>query len=138
LEHFFLNLIRRWFWLIGLATLIAGATTYWVSAQEPSIYIGKARLIVGPGVDSLNPDLDALRTGGMLLQTYAELATTQPVLQAVIDDNKLDINPDRLKKQINVTSNEATQMLTISVQDEDPTQAAAIPGCCSRGEYCQH
>jgi capsular exopolysaccharide synthesis family protein len=60
------------------------------------------------------------------LQTYAELATTRPVLQAVIDDNKLDIRPDKLKKQFNVTSNEDTQMLTISVQDEDPTQAAAI------------
>ena len=126
MEQFLLNLIRRWFWLIGLATLIAGATTYWVSAQEPTIYVGKARLIVGPGVDSLNPDLDALRTGGKLLQTYAELATTRPVLQAVINDHRLDINPDMLKKQIKVTSNEETQMLTISVQDEDPTQAAAI------------
>jgi len=126
LEQFLLNLIRRWLWLLGLATLIAGATTYWVSAQEPAIYEGKARLIVGPGVDSLNPDLDALRTGGQLLQTYAELATTRPVLQAVIGDNKLEIDADMLKKQIKVTSNEETQILTISVLDEDPGQAAAI------------
>ncbi len=126
MEQFLLNFIRRWLWLLGLATLIAGATAYWVSAQEPNIYEGKARLIVGPGVDSLNPDLDALRTGGKLLQTYAELATTRPVLQAVIDDNKLDTTPDRLKAQIKVTSNEETQILTIRAEDQDPSQAAAI------------
>jgi capsular exopolysaccharide synthesis family protein len=125
-EQLFFNLIRRWFWLLGLATLIAATTTYWVSAQQPLMYEGKARLIVGPGVDSPSPDLNALRAGGQLLQTYAELVTTRPVLQAVIDDLKLGIKPEVLKKQITVTSNQETQILTISVQDEDPAQATAI------------
>jgi receptor protein-tyrosine kinase len=125
-EQFLLSIIRRWFWIIGLATLIAGLATYWVSAQQPTVYEAQARLIVGPGVESPNPDLNSLRAGGQLIQTYAELATTRPLLQAIIDDLDLDISTDILNENIEVVSNDETQILTIRVQDRDPVRASII------------
>jgi capsular exopolysaccharide synthesis family protein len=126
-EQLFLNLIRRWFWLLGLVALVAGVATFAVIAQQPLVYEGKARLIVGPGVDSPSPDVNTLRAAAQLLQTYTELATTRPVLQAVIDDLNLNLTPEMLQEQITVTSNQETQILTIRVQDtHDPARAAAI------------
>ena len=120
------NTVRRWIVLLLLATVIAGAASYWFSKQQPSMYHAKVRLIVGPGLNSPNPDLNALRTGGQLMQTYAELARTRPVLQAVIDDLGLATVPDRLDDYIDVKADDETQILTISAFDGDPVQASAI------------
>lgn len=122
----YFNIVRRWLWLLTLATLVAGTTTYWLSSQEATIYQAKARLIVGPGIDSPNPDLNELRTGAQLMQTYAELATMQPVLRAVADDLKLDTRLNQLDDQITVKVNKEAQILSINVQDEDPNRATAI------------
>ncbi|MFQ5856325.1 MAG: Wzz/FepE/Etk N-terminal domain-containing protein [Anaerolineae bacterium] len=126
LTHHYFNIVRRWMWLLMLAILVASATSYWVIKEQPPVYQAEARLIVGPGVDSLSPDLNALRTGGQLMQTYAELATTRPVLQAVIDDLDLGMSPDTLDENIKVRSDNETQILSIQARDGDPGRAAAI------------
>jgi capsular exopolysaccharide synthesis family protein len=122
----YLNLVRRWLWLIVLAAVVAGATTFLISAARPVKYEAKVRLLVGPGVDSLNPDLNALRTGGQLMQTYAELATTIPVMRAVIEQLGLVTTPEKLRPSILVKSNQETLILTIQAKDADPVQAAAV------------
>lgn len=126
MEQLILNIIRRWLWLLVLATLVAGLTAYGMSKQQSPTYEATARLIIGPGVDSPDPSLNDLRTGSQLMQTYAELVTTRPVLQAVIDDLNLSISLDRLDRNITVRSDSETQILSIDVQDGDPAQAAAI------------
>lgn len=122
----YFDIVRRWLWALVLTTLLAGTVTYWLSSQEPTVYQAKAQLIVGPGIDSPNPDLTSLRTGAQLMQTYAELATMRPVLQTVAGDLKLDISPNVLENQITVKSNEDAQILSITVEDGDPVRAAAI------------
>jgi non-specific protein-tyrosine kinase len=119
-------MIRRWLWVVLLAAVIAGGTTYWVSAQQPVFYEAQARLIVGPGIDSLNPELNDLRTGGQLLQTYAELTTSRPVLQQVIDQLGLNVEPAVLEHGITVRADQETQFLSVKVEDGNPEQAATI------------
>ncbi len=125
LSHY-LNIVRRWIWLLALAAMIAGGTALWVYNHQPPVYAAQAKLVVGPGVDSPNPDLNALRTGGQLMQTYAQLATTRPVLQAVISDLGLRTTPEQLMQKIEVRSDAETQILTIRARDGDPARAAAI------------
>jgi len=124
--NFYINLVRRWLWLLVLAPLVAGVTTYWVNRQEPSFYQASARLVIGPGIDSPNPSMNDLRAGGQLMHTYAQVATTRPFLQAISDSLGLNLDPDRLASEITVTPNDDAQILTIRVQDRDPAQAATI------------
>ena len=126
MEQKYINMLRRWSWLVVLTTLIASAATYWFSLQETPIYETRVRLIVGPGIENLSPDLNALRAGGQLMQTYAELATTRPVLRAVADDLGLNLDLTQLARRISVKTNQETQILDIVVQHEDPQLAAAI------------
>lgn len=125
IEHY-LNIIRRWLWLLVLAALIAGSTTYWLEMQRPPVYEAKVRLIVGPGIDSANPDLNALRTGGQLMQTYAELATMRSILRIVIEDLGLDMPATRLEDYIEVKPNAEAQILSISVRSDSRAGAVTI------------
>jgi capsular exopolysaccharide synthesis family protein len=124
--NFYINLVRRWLWLLVLAPLVAGVTTYWVNRQEPSLYQASARLVIGPGIDSPNPSTNDLRAGGQLMHTYAQVATTRPFLQAISDSQGLNLDPDKLVSEITVTPNDDAQILTIRVQDRDPVQATTI------------
>lgn len=126
MEQKYINMLRRWLWLIILTTLVASAATYWFSLQQTPVYETRVRLIVGPGIENLSPDLNALRAGGQLMQTYAELATTRPVLQAIAEDLGIDLNASGLDRRITVRTNQETQILSIIVQHEDPQLAAAI------------
>lgn len=126
MEQRIINVILRWLWLLVLATVVAGLAAYWFGAQQPTDYEASARLIVGPGVDGLSPDLNDLRAGAQLMQTYSELATTRPVLQAVVDDVGLVTTPDILRRRVTVRTNDETQILSIIVRDEDPVRSAAI------------
>ena len=126
MEQRYISFIRRWLWLIVLATLSAGAITYWISSQQAVTYEASSRLIIGPGIEGLNPDEKDIQTGGRLMQTYAELATTRTVLQTVIDNLGLDLTVDELDKLLTVRPTIETQFLTIIVQDGDQDRATAI------------
>jgi capsular exopolysaccharide synthesis family protein len=126
LEQRYLNIVKRWLWLFILAAVLAGLLTYLVSQRQPLSYSARARLLVGPGIDSPDPNLNALRAGAQLMQTYAELPTTGPFLQTIIDDLDLDMSMEDLRERISVTANQETQILSIRAEDNDPAQAVAI------------
>ena len=126
MEQLYLNIIRRWWWLLILAPLLAATTAYLVVRQQPRSYAASSRMIVGPGVDGLSPDLNDLRAGGQLMQSYAELATTRPVLQEVVRQANLPLNPDKLDNKLRVSVDKEAQILTIRVEDTDPLRAATI------------
>lgn len=119
-------MIRRWFWLLLLASLISGATAYMIAREQPTTYEASSLLIVGPGIDSLSPDLDELRAAAQLMQTYAELATTKPVLQGVVDELQLSTSPASLARDVKTRADETTQILAITAESDDAVQAAEI------------
>ncbi len=120
------RLLLRWFWLFLLAGFLAGAVSYLIERRNPALYVTTTRLIVGPGIDSPSPDLNDLRAGGQLMQTYAELPKTTPFLSTVIDDLGLNLSPAELSKMITVRTNEDTQLLSVEVQAPEPQTATAI------------
>jgi protein-tyrosine kinase len=126
MQQLFLNVLRRWLWLLILAALVTALAGYLSVKDRPPTYQANVKLLVGPGIDAPNPDLGALRTGGQLMQTYAELVETSPLLEAIITDLKLDVSPRELGKLIDVGVNQDTQILIITVTDEKPDQAIAI------------
>ncbi len=126
MEQGYFNFVRRWLWLIVLSTISAGAITYWISSQQPLTYEASTRLIIGPGIEGLKPDEKDFQTGGRLMQTYAELATTRTVLQTVIDNLGIELAPLEVEKLLTVRPTTETQFLTIIVEDSDPARATDI------------
>ncbi|MFO7321144.1 MAG: hypothetical protein DIU68_005415 [Chloroflexota bacterium] len=124
---FVLRLIKRWFWLLILAPLVAGVISYQANADTPVYYEARALLQIGPGVENPNPDLNDLRTAGMLLETYAMIAETRPFLEQVIDTLDLeDYSPGKLENRIEIVTNPNSQTMSIRVRELDRTEAMLI------------
>ena len=122
----YINIILRWAWLLILATVLASGIAYAIGKGKPPVFDASARLLIGPGIDGINPNLNDLRAGGQLMQTYAELITTQSVLQNIIRALNLDTTPDVLKGEITVKTDDATQLLTIHVRDNNAERTVKI------------
>lgn len=121
-----LNIIYRYIWIVVLAVLVASLTTFFLLSRQPVSYRATTELLVGPGLNDPTPDLNSLRIGSQLMQTYAELVPTRSFLELV--NNKLDqkMDPALLEGAITTRQNIETRILTITVQHMDPKQAAAI------------
>ena len=71
-------------------------------------------------------NLSAIQSSSYLTKDYVVLAKSRPVLEAVIDELKLNITPDALLGIVNVSSTTETRIITISVTSTDPWKAKSI------------
>jgi capsular polysaccharide biosynthesis protein len=118
----YLSLIRRWWWTLLVATWVAGLLAFVVAIQIPPTFESRVRLLVGP----INTDLNTLRAGGQLVQTYAELVTSRPLLESTVDELGLTIDVADLQENVSASPDDVRRLLTIRVQSGSPDDAATI------------
>ncbi len=122
----FLNIVRRYVWLIVLAVLVPALITFFVLNNQPASYRATSRLLVGPSLDSPSPDLNSLKIGGQLIQTYGAMVGTPAFLRSVQDKLDQEIDITSLDQIIAVRENLDTRVLTILATHTDQKQAVAI------------
>ena len=127
-----LSLVYRYLWLLILAALIAGLTTFFQLGSQPVAYRATTDLLIGPTLDSPSPDLNSLRIGGQLGQTYAEVLTTSSFLEAVNSKLAQKLALNELKDAISTRQSTETRVLTIIVYQRDPKQAVAIANAAAQ------
>jgi polysaccharide biosynthesis transport protein len=117
-----LSAVRHWWTTLLIAVILAGGAGYLFASSIPMNHEARVRMLVGPTVD----DNDGLRAAGQLTRTYAELATSQSVIEGTIDALDLPHTPGALRAAIRPTSDSPTRILIIRVRDLDPDRAALI------------
>jgi capsular exopolysaccharide synthesis family protein len=122
--HQFVAVIRRWWWLLGAAVLIAGVSSFIGTMQTPRVYEAKATVMVGQSLQKPNPSNQDLYTSQQLAQTYAELAKRQPILEGAARSLGLDYVPSATS--ITTRQIPGTQLLEIRVLDTDPVRVCAL------------
>ena len=127
-----LNTVYRYLWLLVLAALVASLITYVQYSSQPVAYSATTDLLVGPSLDSPSPDLNVLRIGGQLTQTYAEVVDTPAFLEAVNDKLDQKMDPIDLRESISTRQSTDTRVLTIIVSNSDPKQAVAIANAAAQ------
>ena len=122
----YLFLFWSWAWLIVLFGLLSGVVAYYISSQTTPIYQTSTRLLVSdpPAMQSLN--YSGIVNGASLTGTYAKMLVDRPVLQGVIEKLNLPMTSDDLKPLISVDIISGTQLLSITVVNTNPIQAADI------------
>lgn len=106
-------IIKRYFWIILLITIIstsAGAF-YSMSTYSP-VYQSTARIIIG--------------ADNTFITTLKVIIQDSTVLEKVVQKLDLPYSAESLSGKISVESIENSQVVTISVVDSDPGQAATI------------
>jgi polysaccharide biosynthesis transport protein len=119
-------IIRAWFPLMVVSVVLAAVAAFGVSSLLPKAYEAKATLIVGQSLSSLSPDFNQLLVSQRLSTTYAAVAKTRPILDAVIAQLGLGATSDELSNRVRADVALDSTLLTIVAQDADPARAAAI------------
>jgi non-specific protein-tyrosine kinase len=127
--HRYVSLLWHWSWLIILTTALAGGAAYLRVIGEIPLYRATTLVMVNEASANRSVDYTTMMTSERLAQTYAQLMTTRPVLEAVAE--RLGLEPSTWSvlerpELIEAKPLEDTQLMKISVVDTDPIRAALV------------
>jgi capsular polysaccharide biosynthesis protein len=120
--------LRR-LWIIILVTVVAtlssGIISYFVLED---IYQASTTLMVSKTRDDQTTNLqyNDILLNQKLVKTYSEVAKSNRVLEKVVEKLELDMSVDALRSKVQVNSVADTEIIRISVEDQDPVFAAEL------------
>ena len=122
----FIRLFRKWFWLLFLAAFIGGGLSFVINSRRPDFYRTTTRLYIGSSLISPNPNQGDLFAAQQLVDTYAQLVTSTPILQSTIAARNLSYGPGTVGGMIRTRTVSNTSFLDIVVTFTDPIVAAEV------------
>jgi non-specific protein-tyrosine kinase len=106
--------------------VLAGGTAYVVSKNTTPVYRATTTLLISQARTPAAADYTSLLTSERLAKTYAELLTKRPALEEVAKRLGLELKDGKFPATLNVQPVRDTQLIGLSVEDEDPQLAAQI------------
>lgn len=122
----YIRLFRRWLWLILLGTFVGAGLSFIVRVNQLPTYQAEAIVIVGSALESPNPNSTEIDTGIDLAVTYAQIARTYNILDAVIQNLGMSQTVEDLNDNIGTSIASGTPLLHITVNNTDRILAAEI------------
>lgn len=127
-EYFFI--LKKKMWTIVLSAVICGVISGLVSfyVLKP-VYEANTTLIVNKEVENETTQMttsDDLNFVQKLALTYGEIIKSRSVITSTIDKLNLDMTYEDLSEAVSITNVENTQIIKISVKNENPRVAATI------------
>lgn len=122
----YISLLRHWAWLLALAAILVGGITYYLTKRMTPIYQASTTMLINEAPSTRSADYTSIMTSERLAQTYAQLITTQPVLDEVVNRLQQGMSGSALKGMISVSPVRDTQLLLVKVRDPIPARAADI------------
>jgi capsular exopolysaccharide synthesis family protein len=113
--------LRKWWWLLVGAGVLAGITSILALHSIPPTYQATSTLIVGQALDNPNPNSGEFYLSQQLASIYASLATKEPIREAVKSALKLTELPSYAVRAL-----PDNQLIEISVTDTSPTRARDV------------
>lgn len=121
-------ILKRYVLAIVAAGLIGGLGMYCVCRFliDPT-YEASAKMIVNSRQEQTGfVTNDQITSAEKLVDTYAIIIRSQPVLEPVIDNLGLEMDVEALARKVTVTSVNDTQVMRIAVRSRDPEEAVRI------------
>ncbi|MBN2549724.1 MAG: polysaccharide biosynthesis tyrosine autokinase [Anaerolineales bacterium] len=118
----YLNLARKWAWLMILGLIIGGAGSYYYASRQPEVYQTSSRIMVSRAPEETTGNYYYIYNDLQLAKTYAQLIPAEPVLQAASEKLGYPVSGG----QISVSQVPDSLLLDVSVRDSDPVRAAEI------------
>jgi capsular exopolysaccharide synthesis family protein len=113
--------LRRWWWLVALASLLALVSSALYTSQQPPTYQSTVTLMVGNAIQNLNPSNNEFTLTQQLADTYVDMVKRRPVQDATMAALGLERLPEHYAYRI-----DRTQLFAITVVDTDPARAQAV------------
>jgi uncharacterized protein involved in exopolysaccharide biosynthesis len=119
----YLPALRKWLWLPIVLGLAATGVAAFITLSAPPVYQAKTTVQVVPIQGGGQP---GYQTIDQTSKTYAQLMTTTPLLQQVINDVQLTYTVEELQSELTVTPQFDTGLIDVKMQDADPARAANV------------
>ena len=121
-----LRVIRRFGIYVLASVVVAIVLAFFGSAMLPRTYESRASLYVGQRLDDVSLDYDGVLASQLLAETYARIALTEPVLNAVRQRLQLDATFEEMEARVRTELPLEETVLTVVALAGDPGEAAAI------------
>ena len=119
-------IILRRFWLIVIFGVIGFFVGREIGSRITPVYEATATLMVGQ-ISQLNTlDRTDILNSEVIIQTYSDIVSRQPILEEVVKKSDLAITWQQLRKQVHVNPVEGTQLMEIKVEASNPEDATAL------------
>lgn len=121
----YLEITRRWWWLLALGTIVPMLSSHCLVSQWPARYQVKASLVIvydGPCC----PTAPQMAMYSRVLHLYADSVVREHITEAVVSQLSLDETPQQLADRIETAVYGPALMLQIRVTHTDPEAAALI------------
>jgi uncharacterized protein involved in exopolysaccharide biosynthesis len=126
----------RYKWLIAAATLLGVLLGYGWAARQPTLYEAASQLLLTgtPGVP-LSGDAPPQPIGDpeRYLRNQATLIGTTPVLELAAEKSKGEATVEDLRAAMIVDVEQDSDLMTISILDEDANRAAVLANAIAEG-----
>jgi polysaccharide biosynthesis transport protein len=117
---------RKWLWLFVLATVVAAVSAWVATRFMPRQYRSQTTMMVGRGTADPNPEYTAFYLSQGLAESYAQMATREPVLSGVVHALGLSTDWEVLKGMVQAKAVPGSQLFEVTVVDTNPLRAQAI------------
>ena len=115
--------LRRW-WILVAVACVFGVLGLVVASRIQPTYTATSTLLVGP----VNGDANTLRGSSLLVATYADLATSASVLDAVSTETGVSLAAGDGPGVVRATGNDTTRLLSLRVELGNPADAVRVVG----------
>ncbi|MFD5213439.1 polysaccharide biosynthesis tyrosine autokinase [Microbacterium sp. NPDC058345] len=123
----YLHVLRKYAVLIVITTLVGvGAAAVWSLTRTPLYNASSTVYVSTQSSDSVAELQQGQTFTQSRVATYAALATTPVVIDPIITELGLDTTADSQAARVKATVETGTNLITITVTDPDPAQAAEI------------
>ncbi|NMR28145.1 polysaccharide biosynthesis tyrosine autokinase [Arthrobacter sp. SF27] len=112
-----------WRGIVAITLLVTLLAFGWTFLQKPVYEAQSMGLVTAGAGEDINQTLAGDNLAKSKATSYASVATTRPVAQAVIDELGLDTTPAQLIERIEVETPLDTAELRITASSEDPADA---------------
>ncbi len=126
------SLLRRWFWLIALSTLVAAVPSYLITNSMPREYEASTILQVNQAQPLGSTSYNDVAASQQLTRTYREMLLMRPMLEGAIAELKLPYTSEQLAKMLSVQVVRDTLLLELKVTSTNPREAADIANSVAR------
>lgn len=127
----YINLIRKWLWLVVLCSLLAGAVTFFVTRRQTPIYQATATVFINQARSTTGrADYTDIITSERVARTYAAMLQDWPTLDeaaiALGYPGGIAAMQAAHDVSVSVTPVRDTQLIQVTVQSSDPELAARV------------
>ncbi|MCS6840425.1 MAG: Wzz/FepE/Etk N-terminal domain-containing protein [Roseiflexus sp.] len=124
--RFVRRLMRRQWRMIVAGSGFVGLLALIISVLQAPMYQASTTLLVNQNRGLAAPSYESVLMSQQLTRTYAELLKKRPLYETVIANLRLETTPERLMRNVRVSTIRDTQLIVVTAYDRSPQRAADI------------